>query len=53
MLIEKPYGNGDTITIKLVGGDEVVARYDDSAGPTEIKLIKPMVVMMAQQGLMS
>jgi len=50
MLIETPYKNGDTITIKLVGGDEVVARFDDSAGPDEIKLIKPMVVMMAQQG---
>lgn len=30
MLIETPYKNNDTITIKLVTGEEVVARFEIS-----------------------
>jgi hypothetical protein len=28
MLIQKPISNGDTITIKLLSGEEVIARFD-------------------------
>lgn len=37
------------ITIKLLGGDEIVCRLD-SYTDTHLKILKPLVVMMAQQG---
>jgi len=49
MLIEPRYTVGDVVTIKLVGGDEVIGRCssDDGAG---IELNKPLLVVMGQQG---
>lgn len=49
MLIETSYSVGDTVTLKLIGGDEVVARLSEE-NDGSVLLIKPMVVMMAQQG---
>lgn len=49
MLIETPYAVNDTVTLKLIGGDEVVARLAEETS-TSVVLTKPMVVMMAQQG---
>jgi hypothetical protein len=49
MLIETPYKVTDIITVKILGGDEVVGRLaaiDDGA----ITLNKPHAVMMGQQG---
>jgi hypothetical protein len=37
------------ITIKLLGGDEVVCRLD-SHTTDHLRIIKPLVVMMQQQG---
>jgi hypothetical protein len=37
------------ITIKLLGGDEVVCRLDSHTAD-HLKVVKPQVVMMAQQG---
>ena len=49
MLIEAPYKVGDIVTLKMVGGDEVVAKLDEKIDGAYI-LAKPLVVMMAQQG---
>jgi hypothetical protein len=49
MLIETPYVSGDVVSIKMIGGDEVVARLELETAD-KITLNKPLVVMMAQQG---
>ena len=50
MLIETPYKVGDTISLKLSSGEEIVARMDgeDSEYYT---LKKPMVLVMQEKGL--
>ena len=49
MIIETPYKEGDVVTLKMIGGDEVVAKLDESIDGAYI-LAKPLVVMMSQQG---
>jgi hypothetical protein len=51
MIIETPYKVNDIVTVKILGGDEVVGRLldlDESAGIYTIN--KPHAVMMGQQG---
>jgi len=50
MLIETPYKNGDTVSLKLNSGEEVIARLEEE---TEAHLIlhKPMMLVANQQGL--
>lgn len=50
MLIETGYKLNDVVTLKMVGGDEVVGRLNDERIDTYIELNKPLLVMMAQQG---
>ncbi len=50
MLIETPAKLNDVVTLKMVGGDEVVGRLNDERVESYIELNKPMLVMMAQQG---
>jgi hypothetical protein len=49
MLIETPYKVGDIVTLKILGGDEVVGRLVEQ-GDNGCTLNKPHVVMMGQQG---
>ena len=49
MIIDTPYKDGDVVTIKMIGGDEVVAKLDETIDGAYI-LAKPLVVMMGQQG---
>jgi hypothetical protein len=49
MLIETPYKVTDIITVKILGGDEVVGRLSDVYNGG-ITLNKPHAVMMGQQG---
>ena len=50
MLIEVSYKEGDTITLKLSSGDEVIGRLN-SKDDNEYQLNKPMTFMMGPQGL--
>lgn len=50
MIIETPYKTGDTITIKTMAGEEIVARFVEETDKT-ITLLKPMVIMATQQGI--
>ena len=50
MLIETPAKLNDVVTVKMVGGDEVVGRLADERTDDYIELTKPLLVMMAQQG---
>lgn len=49
MIIDTPYKVGDVVTLKMIGGDEVVAKLDEAIADAYI-LTKPLVVMMSQQG---
>jgi hypothetical protein len=50
MLIEIPYKTGDTVSLKLISGEEVVGRIGE---PTQdvVILTKPMTFIMGPQGL--
>ena len=50
MFIETPAKLNDVVTVKMVGGDEVVGRLADERTDDYIELTKPLLVMMAQQG---
>ena len=50
MLIETPYKVGDTVSFKLVSGEEIVARLEDETEKS-YTLKKPMVLVAQQQGL--
>jgi hypothetical protein len=50
MLIETPYKTGDTVSLKLSSGEEIVARLEEET-TTKFTLKKPMVLIMQQQGL--
>jgi len=50
MLIETPAKLNDVVTVKMVGGDEVLGRLRDERTDDYIELNKPLLVMMAQQG---
>jgi hypothetical protein len=49
MLIETPYKANDIVTIKILGGDEVVGRLTSIDGGN-VTINKPHAVMMGQQG---
>lgn len=49
MLIEAPYKENDTISFKLVSGEEAVAKLVTETD-TEIKVSCPMLLMMSAQG---
>jgi len=50
MIIETPYKATDTVTIKTVSGEEIVARFIEEDDKT-ISLEKPMTIMASQQGI--
>jgi hypothetical protein len=50
MLIETPIKLNDIVTLKMVGGDEVVGKLLDERTESYVELSRPLVVMMAQQG---
>ena len=50
MFIETPAKLNDVVTVKMVGGDEIVGRLADERTDDYIELTKPLLVMMAQQG---
>jgi hypothetical protein len=50
MLIENPYKEGDTVSLKLSSGEEIVARLDKE-DDTYYTLKKPMVLIAQAEGL--
>lgn len=50
MLIQKPIREGDVVSIKLINGDEIIARLesDDQHG---ITVTRPLAITMSNQGL--
>jgi len=50
MIIEAPYKQNDTVTVKTTGGEEVVARFVEE-NANEITVEKPLTIMATQQGI--
>ena len=50
MLIELNYKKGDIISIKLVTGEELVARFEEETD-TDITVDKPMSLQIGPQGV--
>lgn len=50
MLIETPYKEGDTISLKLGSGEEIIARLDKE-DDSYYTIAKPMVLIAQKEGL--
>ena len=50
MLIDVPYKNGDTVSIKLQAGEELIARLEEESDK-DITVHKPMALVAGQNGL--
>lgn len=50
MIIEAPYKQNDTITMKTVGGEEIVGRFVEETAET-VTVQKPMAIMATGQGI--
>ena len=50
MLIDKGFSQGDTVSIKLLNGDELIAGFENET-TTEWKISKPMAVTLTASGL--
>lgn len=50
MLIEKPIASGDVVSLKIVNGDELIARYEGETSD-EIKINRPLALSAGPQGL--
>jgi hypothetical protein len=50
MLLSKPITEGSVVSLKLVNGDEIIARYDGEDADT-IKINRPLALTMGAQGL--
>jgi hypothetical protein len=50
MLLQKPITDGTVISLKLVNGDEIIARYDGETDTT-VKINRPLALTMSGQGL--
>jgi hypothetical protein len=50
MLLKKPITSGSVVSIKIINGDEIIARYE-SEDATTITINKPLALTMGTQGL--
>lgn len=50
MLIDVPYKDGDTVSLKLSSGEEIIGRLEEETAK-HYKLSKPLMLTMGQQGL--
>jgi len=50
MLINKGFSSGDVVSVKLINGDELIARFE-SETPDEITIVKPLAITIGAQGL--
>lgn len=50
MLLTKPISVGETVSIKLITGEEIIARLEEDTAE-HVKLTKPLAVNIGPQGL--
>jgi hypothetical protein len=50
MLLKKPITSGSVVSIKIINGDEIIARYE-SEDATTVTINRPLALTMGQGGL--
>jgi hypothetical protein len=50
MLIDKKFSNGDVVSLKLINGDELIARFESETAE-EITIDRPLAVTIGRDGL--
>jgi hypothetical protein len=50
MLINKGFSSGDVVSMKLVNGDEIIARFEEETADS-IKINRPLALTVSGQGL--
>jgi len=50
MLLKKPITQGSVVSIKIINGDEIIARYE-SEDTTTVTINRPLALTMGQGGL--
>lgn len=50
MLINKGFSSGDVVSMKLVNGDEIIARFEEETADL-IKINRPLALTVSGQGL--
>jgi hypothetical protein len=50
MLLKKPITQGSVVSIKIINGDEIIARYE-SEDATTVTINRPLALTMGQGGL--
>ena len=50
MLINKGFSSGDVVSLKLLNGDEIIARFENETSD-EITISRPLALTMGAQGL--
>jgi hypothetical protein len=48
MLVEKPISNNDIVSIKISNGDELIAKFVETAADGSIVVSKPMLMVLGQ-----
>ena len=50
MLINKGFSNGDIISLKMINGDELIARFESETA-NDITIDRPLALTMSREGL--
>ena len=50
MLLKKPITQGSVVSIKIINGDEIIARYENEDADT-VTINRPLAITMGQGGL--
>lgn len=50
MLINKGFSSGDIVSLKLINGDELIARFESETAD-EVTVVKPLAITLGPQGL--
>jgi len=50
MLINRGFSSGDVLSLKLISGEEIIARYEEDDADT-VSISRPLAITMAGQGL--
>jgi hypothetical protein len=50
MLIDKKFSDGDIVSLKLINGDELIARFESETAD-DITIDRPLALTMSREGL--
>jgi hypothetical protein len=50
MLVNRGFSNGDIVSLKMINGDELIARFESETGD-DITIDRPLALTMSREGL--